>query len=143
MKNVTLVFSLCIALLTGCSQTKTTFSPNKEAITAVQTIFDDYVNHPESTDSKSNKALMTKSLKSIDKVTDPDELALLLNVWMYYDPTDYSCQPLVYTILENSKPYSIAAVQHRIAHKKEWENETAAPYSELIELLLQLTTEKF
>lgn len=142
MKNAIFLLPFLFAILMGCGQTKTTIASNKEAITAIQTIFDDYVKHQESTDSKSNKERMTKSLASIKRVTDPNELELLLNVWMYYDPTDYPSQPLLYTILENSKPESIEAVKRRIINKKEWESETSAPYSELQDLLQQLTAEK-
>jgi hypothetical protein len=141
MKNSKFLLALIIITLMSCSQAKNTMSPNKEAISTIQVIFDDYVKHQESTDSKGNKELMTKSLKSIEKVTNPNEFELLINVWMYYDPTDYMDQPLLYTILENNKPQSVEAVKLRIINKKEWESETSAPYSELKDLLQQLTTE--
>lgn len=104
----------------------------------IKNIFDDYVKYQESTDSQEHKNLMTKSLKSLNKLTDPNELDLLINVWMYYDPTDFPSRNAVFTILENSRPESIKAVKTRINNKKEWETDNTAPYSELNELLKQI-----
>ena len=108
------------------------------AIKIVKRIFDGYVQNKESTDSWENKNLMTKSLESLKKMTDPNALEILINVWMYYDPTDFSVRPLVFNILKDSKPESTKAVEMRIKNKKEWETDDTAPYSELNDLLMQL-----
>ena len=64
---------------------------------------------------------MTESLKSLTVVTDKADLELLINVWMYYDPTDYPDIPEIYRILKDSRPHSIEAVKNRIDNKKEEE----------------------
>jgi hypothetical protein len=107
-------------------------------IEAIKKVFDDYVKYQESTDSQDNKDLMTNSLKSLDKVTEPDELEILINVWMYYDPTDFSSRDLVFNVLQKNRPESIQAIKTRINNKKEWETDNTAPYSELNYLLKQL-----
>jgi len=66
---------------------------------------------------------MIKSLKSLAIVTDKDELDLLINVWIYYDPTDYPDIPEIYRILKNNRPHSIQADKNRIDNKKEWETD--------------------
>ena len=81
---------------------------------------------------------MAKSLESLNKLIDPNELDILINVWMYYDPTDFPSRNLVYKILENSRPQSVKAVKTRISNKKDWETDDTAPYSELNDLLKQL-----
>jgi hypothetical protein len=81
---------------------------------------------------------MTKSLKSLTTVTDKDDLDLLINVWMYYDPTDYADIPEIYRILKASRPHSIEAVKNRIDNKKEWETDDTAPYFDLKNLLKRL-----
>jgi hypothetical protein len=114
----------------------------KQHIDKIKTVFENYVKYQESTDSQDDKDLMTKSLKSITCVTNNDELELLINVWMYYDPTDYPDIPEIYRILKGSKPHSIEAVKNRIDNKKEWETGDTAPYTDLKVLLKRLENEQ-
>lgn len=110
----------------------------EKPILSIKRVFDDYVKHQKSMASQDDKDLMTKSIKSLNKLTDQNELDIIINVWMYYDPTDFPCRNLVYKILENSRPESIKAVMSRINNKKGWETDDTAPYSELKDLLKQL-----
>jgi hypothetical protein len=114
---------------------------NVDHIKNIRYVFEDYIQYQESTDSQDDKALMTKSLKSLTTVTDKDDLDLLINVWMYYDPTDYPDIPEIYRILKASRPHSIEAVKNRIYNKKEWETDDTAPYSDLKDLLKRLENE--
>lgn len=59
---------------------------------------------------------MTKNLQSLTTVTKEEDLDLLLNVWMYYDPTDYPDIAEIYRILELSKPQSIEAIKKRMGN---------------------------
>jgi hypothetical protein len=111
---------------------------NANHIQNIKNIFDDYVEYQESTDEQDDKNLMTKSLESLNKLIDPNELEILINVWLYYDPTDFPSRNLAYKILQNSRPESIKAVKTRISNKKDWEKDGSAPYSELHDLLKQL-----
>lgn len=110
----------------------------EKPILSIKRVFDEYIKTQESTDSKEDKELMTESLKSIVKLNDSSELDILINVWMYYDPTDFPCRNLVYDILENSRPESIEAVKNRFRLKKNWETDDTAPYSDLTDLLKRL-----
>ncbi|MFN3917641.1 MAG: hypothetical protein ACK4K0_07855 [Flavobacteriales bacterium] len=110
-------------------------------IETIKIIFNEFVLNQESTDSKVNKELMSNCLKSITLVIDKNELDLLINVWMYYDPTDYPDIPEIYRILKDSRPHSIEAVKNRIDNKKEWETDDTAPYSDLKNLLQRLENE--
>lgn len=110
-------------------------------IETIKIIFNEFISNQESTDTEVNKELMTNSLKSITVVKDKNELDLLINVWMYYDPTDYPDIPEIYRILKDSRPHSIEAVKNRIDNKKEWETDDSAPYSELKNLLKRLENE--
>jgi hypothetical protein len=114
---------------------------NIDHIKNIRFVFEDYIQYQESTDSQDDKDLMTKSLKSLTTVTGKDDLDLLINVWMYYDPTDYPDIPEIYRILKASRPNSIAAVKKRIDNKKEWETYNTAPYSDLKDLLKRLENE--
>lgn len=111
---------------------------SKKHIENIRIIFENYNKNGESTDSYENKELMSKSLKSISKISNKDELELLINVWMYYDPTDFVDINEVFRILNASKPYSIEAVKIRINNRKDWESEETAPYSDLLKLLTRL-----
>lgn len=122
-------------------QTKSNNIDNKQTIQNIKFVFEDYVKYQESTDSKADKDLMTSSLKSLNKIINLNELEVLVNVWMYYDPTDFLSRPEIIRILKISRPESIEAVKKRMANKKEWESEESAPYSDLKNLLKQLENE--
>jgi hypothetical protein len=113
----------------------------QSSIETIRMIFNEFISKQDSTDTEVNKDLMTNSLKSIAIVKDKNELELLINVWIYYDPTDYPDISEIYRILKASRPYSIEAVKNRIDNKKEWETDESAPYSDLKNLLLRLENE--
>lgn len=112
-----------------------------KSVTPIQTverIFEDYIKYSESTASQVDKDSMIEALQTIQQLRSEGDLIVLINVWMYYDPTDFPGRHLVYKILENSRPESIKAVRTRISNKKKWETDNTAPYSELKDLLKQL-----
>lgn len=111
------------------------------AINSIEKVFEDYIKYQESTDSQEDKELMTKSLESLNSVKSQNDLEILINVWLYYDPTDFPTRKLVYRVLKDSRPESIIAVKKRQENKKEWEREDSAPYSELDYLLTELEKE--
>lgn len=114
---------------------------NIDHIKNIRYVFEDYIKYQESTDLQDDMDLMTKNLKSLSTVTNKDDLDLLINLWMYYDPTDYPYIPEIFRILKDSRPYSIEAVKNRIDNKKEWETENTTPYSDLKNLLHRLENE--
>jgi hypothetical protein len=137
-------------LATGSSGRRQSFFKRKTitktiqfyAIKTIEKVFEDYIKYQESTDSQVDKDSMSKSLESLNVVVEPIDLDVLINVWMYYDPTDFPSRPLIYEILKNSRPSSIEAVKTRVKNKKEWESTGTAPYADLYELLKKLEIEK-
>lgn len=106
-----------------------------DPIKNIKVVFENYIQHEESTDSADNKEVMVKNLNALTTLTNPEDFSLLIHVWMYYDPTDFPSRALVYGILQKNIPLSIEAVKERIKNKEEWESQDAAPYSELSYLL--------
>lgn len=142
MRNLIIILtSTIVTSFSVYGQTKSNNIDNKQTIQNIKFVFDDYVKYQESTDSKAEIDLMTSSLKSLNKITNLNELEVLINVWMYYYPTDFQGIPEINRILKISRPESIEAVKKRMANKKEWENEESAPYSDLKNLLKQLENE--
>ncbi|RZJ98955.1 MAG: hypothetical protein EOO46_23250 [Flavobacterium sp.] len=142
--SIRLTFILSVSILTSLTsygQTKSPTITRKQAIENIKLIFDNYVQYDESTDSKINQDLMSNSLKSLNRITDLAELTILINVWMYYDPTDFQDTPEIVRILKISSPQSIQAVKKRIVKKEKWEREELAPYADLKNLLRQLEDE--
>lgn len=111
-----------------------------DPIDAIRAIFANYLYYGESTDSDDHKHAMTKSMEKLDgKKLTADDLQLLINVWMYYDPTDFpDATKQSKVLLKANKPESIAAVKYRIANKRDRENEGSAPYSDLPALLREI-----
>ena len=126
---ITILITLCLNSILGQSNNN---------INTIQIIFEEYIKYEVSIDSQENKDKILKSLNSISKTEDPNDLELLINVWMYYDPTDFPTRDYVYKILKSSKPESIEAIKCRIKNKKTWEKDDRAPYSELKELIKEL-----
>ena len=92
-----------------------------KAIKTLRDIFEEYKLNEEGIDSEDNKNAVTKSLESLNGLTNSNDLELLINIWHYYDPTDYSCRRFVLKVLLQDKAKSIAAVKDRMKHKKSWE----------------------
>ena len=113
----------------------------KQAIKNIRDIFVDYKTNEESIESEDNKNTMTKSLISLQNVTDKNDLELLINIWNYYDPTDYSCRDKIYNILLQNKTNSINAVKDRMKNRMSWENADLSG-TEFKNLLEQLEKEK-
>lgn len=99
------------------------------AIKRIRDIFEDYKKNEDGIDSDDNKNTVTKCLQHLQAVKDARDLELLINLWLYYDPTDYSCRELVLNVLQKDTAAGIAAVKHRIKNKMSWEgDETEFPY---------------
>lgn len=116
-------------------------SIRKKLLKNIKYVFEDYVEHEESTDSNEDKLTMVNSIKSITWVEDYSDYEILLNVWMYYDPTDFEGNEYIFKILSKNKNLSIQAISRRIRNKKDWENHDSAPYSDLFDLIRRLEKE--
>lgn len=107
-------------------------------VDTIKRIFYEYVKNTEATDSPTDKEFMTRGLTMLQTVSDTAALELLINVWMYYDPTDFQTRDLVNRILKQNKAESIKAIKKRKEHKRTGESEETAPYSELNYLISEL-----
>ena len=104
-------------------------------IETIDSIFNDYIQYHESTDSEEDKQNLTLALNQLDTKLTVNELVIILNVWMYYDPTDFPTRKLTEKVLSKNRQKSMKAIRTRMDNKKEWESEKSAPYSELNYLL--------
>ena len=110
-------------------------------IEKIKRIFSDYVEFNESTDSSKDKGEMEKSLNRLRKLKNPNDIKLVLNVWMYYDPTDFPTRQLTYRILIENRERSILAIKHRMENPRKGESSDNAPFSDLTGLLNNLLNE--
>lgn len=104
----------------------------EKSIEKIDKIFDDYINQKESTDSNDNKVEMELSLKFLQTKCDIKHFSRLIDVWMYYDPTDFPTRQLIKPILLLDKEQGLKAIEERIKKKKKWETQNTAPYSDLL-----------
>jgi hypothetical protein len=100
----------------------------------INRIYHDYIKYSEATDSKEDKDSMTEALKNLQFSSSKTELYLLINIWMYYDPTDYPTRDLINPIFFKNKLETIYNIDKRIKNKKDWESNETAPFSELFAL---------
>jgi hypothetical protein len=107
-------------------------------VDTIKRIFYEYIKNTEATDSPTDTEFMTRGLTMLQTVSDSAALELLINVWMYYDPTDFQTRELVNRILKQNKVESIKAIKKRKEHKRPGESEETAPYSELTHLISEL-----
>jgi hypothetical protein len=107
-------------------------------VDTIKRIFYEYIKNTEATDSPTDEEFMTRGLTMLQTVSDTAALELLINVWMYYDPTDFQTRELVNRILQQNKVESIKAIKKRKEHKRPGESEETAPYSELNYLINEL-----
>ena len=129
MKVIGLLFLLAISL-TAFGQSES----QSQSVRTVDRIFAGYIKQNESTDSEVNRIEMELALKSLQAECDIKYFSRLIDVWMYYDPTDFPTRRLVMPILLRDKPEALKAIEKRIQKKKKWETNDTAPFSELISL---------
>ena len=107
-------------------------------VDSIKRIFEEYIKNTAATDSPYDETAMTTGLQGLQTVSDAAALELMVNVWMYYDPTDFPTRDLVNKIFKQNKTESIKAVKKRMEVKRAGESEETAPYSELKDLLSEL-----
>lgn len=120
-------------------KTKAIITAKKETpLKTMERIFKSYIKQTESTDTETNKEAMEKALKSLLSKSDSKDLSLILEVWMYYDPTDFPTRHLIQPIFVKHKKAALSAINKRLNHKKKWEKIETAPYNDLMMLKGQL-----
>jgi hypothetical protein len=106
-------------------------------VESIKKVFERY-KYTDPTDSKFDMNAMEIGLANLHTISDTATLDLLVNIWMYYDPTDFPTRKLIDTVFKQNKPASIQAVKKRMEIKRKGENENTAPYSALKDLLFEL-----
>lgn len=130
MNKLLTILLLATAVSTAGQNTIRIETPSQ----TVERIFNSYVKYSEGTDSKSNEAAMARALTSLRRESSEKDLPLLINVWMYYDPTDFSVRELIEPIFNKNKPATLAAIDKRLKKKMKGESNKTAPYTDLIAL---------
>jgi hypothetical protein len=128
--NRLLTILLLTATVSTAGQNTTTGTP----IQIVERIFNNYVKYAEGTESPENKESMAKALTSLQRESIEKDLPLLINVWMYYDPTDFSVRELIVPIFNKDRASSLRAINLRLKKKRKGESDKTAPYTDLISL---------
>ena len=127
---------LCVTTF-GQGATKT-----EMPIQTVDRIFNQYTKVEDNSPSQSVKDEMTKALTALQQSSSKTDLPLLLNVWMYFDPTDFPTRKLIEPIIHKDKAASLIAIDKRLKKKRKTESKENAPYSDLLSLRQQLSLEK-
>lgn len=129
-----------LSIIRKTVKTNTVLAGTKEKpIKTVERIFNKYVMQSESVDASTNKDAMKIALQLLQSKSDVKDLPLLINVWMYYDPTDFPTRQLTQKIFEKDKKASLSAINYRLKNKMKLENKETAPYSDLLLLKYELT----
>ena len=126
---LTSVFSL--AFFISFSQTY------KVAATPIQIVnrdFKVYISTDDNSPSWKIRKEMLDALTDLQRSAKDKDLPLLINVWMYYDPTDFPTRSLIEPIFNKHKEAALVAVEKRILYKRKGEEKDMAPYSELFNL---------
>ena len=127
MKFLGLIFFLAVDF--------SVFGQNENlAIKKIDKIFDNYIKQKEHVDSEDNQVEMQLALKTLESNCDIKYFPKLIEVWMYYDPTDFPTRKFVYQVLLTKKTEGLKAIEKRIKEKKNWETLDNAPLSDLLAL---------
>jgi hypothetical protein len=130
----TSIFSL-LFLVSHCQP----FQKKEPPIQIVNRNFKVYKSTADNSPSWKIKKEMLDALTELQQSVNDKDLPVLVNVWMYYDPTDFPTRSLIEPIFFKHKMAALNAVNKRLLYKKKWEDKDKAPYSELIALQKQLS----
>ncbi|MFT3911218.1 MAG: hypothetical protein QM737_17490 [Ferruginibacter sp.] len=134
MKIIFTIIFLAFSFLSFAQLSKKT----ETAIRIVNRNFKTYTSSKENSISWKTKQEMRNALTQLQQSVNNKDLPLLVNVWMYYDPTDFPTRDLVEPIFKDHKTAALIAISNRLDHKKEWEAIDKAPYSDLVALKKEL-----
>lgn len=107
-------------------------------VETIDLIFSNYIKYDKSIESEDDREVITVCLKQLGSKLTVEELTIILNVWMYYDPIDFPRKELTESIFKKNIGNSKIAIEERINQKLDWENENTGSYSELQKLLEKL-----
>lgn len=111
-----------------------TLEKKETPIKTVERIFKSYAKQSESVDSQTNKDAMEIALKSLLTKRDVKDLPILINVWMYYDPTDFPTRQLILPIFAKDKKATLSVIDKQLNYKRNWKKKETAPYTDLVSL---------
>jgi len=114
---------------------KSNFIDYKDALKNIRRIYEDFIVDVDGIDGEDNKNKMTQCLDNLNVVTNQKDLELLVNVWYYYDPTDYPCRNLVLKVLLQNKKESIDIVKNKLKNMKKPYDGLYADYNYLLSQL--------
>ena len=140
MKSAILFLAnIFLLLLTSNGQIKyskslKTKDVEQKSVQTIRKIFSVYTQYEDGAASNEDKDAMKTAISSLPAIINKNELPLLINVWMYYDPTDFPTRDMLTPIFKRNKTISLIAIRNRIKSKKKWESKDTAPFSDLIEL---------
>jgi|GEM_PF-2196439 len=107
------------------------FAQQEAPIKIVDRIFNSYISNTDDTDSQDDKTAMQQALTALQTSAQTADLPLLINVWMYYDVTDFPTQELIEPIFEKDPTATLSAINERVKRMKKWESVDTAPFSDL------------
>ncbi len=134
--KIYLTFFLFLTALCSFSQGQL---KDKSPIQVVNKIFNEYKTNYEGVESTENKVAMKKALLALQVSYKESDLQLLINVWLYYDPTDFPTREFVEPIFYKNKKMTLKAIDYRLAHKLSWEIKLGVDLNELKTLQTTLT----
>lgn len=134
MKLLFTIICLQISGVIFAQPSNKSYSPFK----IINNIFTNYIKNQENTASKETKDSMTIAINNLQFSSSKTELYLLINVWMYYDPTEYPTRQILRPLFQKNKLETIHYIDKRIKNKKNWEDRNTAPFAELYALREQL-----
>lgn len=107
-------------------------------IMVIDLIFNNYIKYDKGNESKDDVEAMEKCLNQLDSRLNETDLLVIVNVWMYYDVSDFDVKHLTESILVKNNRNSKKAINTRIKEKYYWENEKFGPFSKLGDLIIKL-----
>ena len=116
-------------------QPKPKFIDYKDALKNIRKIYNEFIVDEDGIDGEDNKNTMTQCLDNLQEVTNKKDLELLVDVWYYYDPTDYSCRDLVLRVLLLNKAKSIDIVKNKLKYIQKSDDTLYNDYNHLLSQL--------
>ena len=135
MKIISLSFLVLLPIFAfgqGAKKTQT-------AIQVVNRNFKVYISTDDNSPSWKTRKDMQDALTELQQSVNDKDFPLLINVWMYYDPTDFPTRSLIEPIFTKHKDAALQAIDKRIFYKRKGEDKDMAPYSELFDLKKRLS----
>jgi hypothetical protein len=120
-------------------QSSLIFAQQPTPLQELKAVFTEYVKYPESVDEQEDKDRLILALKKVEEQKISNCIPVIIDIYLYYDPTDFPTRDLVIQTLKPLYKQAFPLITKRIAIEKKKHAANEFPVQDLEYLVNSIT----